>query len=1017
MLNKKIFSCSNSRSLPQILTFYFLIITLFSVNSNALTKSEKNVLKGKVLQMFDHAFNSYMKYAYPADELMPLSCKGRYRIKEAPRGDIDEVLGNFTLTLVDSLDTLALLGKVDQFEQAVRDVIKNTHFDRDIVVSVFESNIRMLGGLLSGHISLIYLKHRHFPNRFNWYRNELLSLAKDLGFRLLHAFNTTTGLPRSRVNLKYGITKELKTGEKNTATCTACAGTLLLEFVLLSRLSGEKVFEDKVMKTMDYLWHKRNRVSDLVGTVINIHDGEWLNKDSSIGAGIDSYYEYLFKGYILLGDENLLYRFNKHYDSITKYMSVNLNGNNILDAEEGSSLKTVHMHMPNRQARNYIDALLAFWPGLQVLKGDIKGAIKFHEVLHQIVKKHDFLPEAVLFDHSIHWSNHPLRPEFLESTYYLYRATKDDFYLEIGKKMIEQLEKFSRVPCGYAAIADLKTKQKEDRMDSFVYAETFKYLYLMFADEDELLFDIDDFIFTTEAHLVPLDLDDYASKKFKNTSTKDNKADFNFYSNNWKDKTCPSLKFLFNSQDVFDATKRIRNSVGKMNEKKCEKTTQFVQKSINLDKLRQLPLRAQDFVAGRNDHMNILKKMGISLSSMPDGRVQLIHKTNEAFNYDDAEMGILFMTDMLEYSKKSDFKLKTSDADEYRSLSVILLSKPFNGSKVYQAGPAQFGLKLRSNLGYFGKLVLSEPIDACSSLKGNASYFDKIIVAKRGNCMFVEKARIVEKFGAIGLIIIDNSEETSYSTSTFFAMSGDGFQNVTIPSVFLFGKEGNDLLWNLRSSTGLVAFIGDNFMSKNLSGLEKSLIINNEQLKFVLNVARSRDCFLKEKFEIVFKTSSKYFQCLVDDYEILKDFFEIFNEKKKNLKQIDKNDEAIEVSQMLDEDSKVVHRFKLDETIEIRFRDDGNEKKLVLDLNPIIQMPEKMAKKNEQSDNDYAMSIFATLIKRFEQKTNFLKLEKTDRFNKILFKYVASKLNPTEHQFTKDDQKLFDELAKNLDLF
>lgn len=98
-----------------------------------------------------------------------------------------------------------------------------------------------------------------------------------------------------RVNLKYGITRDLQTSEKDKSTCTACAGTLLLEFVLLSRLTGERVFEDKVLRTMDYLWDKRNRNSDLVGTVINVNDGEWLNKDASIGAGIDSYYEYLFK--------------------------------------------------------------------------------------------------------------------------------------------------------------------------------------------------------------------------------------------------------------------------------------------------------------------------------------------------------------------------------------------------------------------------------------------------------------------------------------------------------------------------------------------------------------------------------------------------------------------------------------------------------------------------------------------------------------------------------------------------
>lgn len=72
---------------------------------------------------------------------------------------------------------------------------------------------------------------------------------------------------------------------------------------------------------MDYLWHQRHRSSDLVGTVLNIHSGDWVRRDSGVGAGIDSYYEYLLKAYILLGDDTYLTRFNKHYDGIMKYIS------------------------------------------------------------------------------------------------------------------------------------------------------------------------------------------------------------------------------------------------------------------------------------------------------------------------------------------------------------------------------------------------------------------------------------------------------------------------------------------------------------------------------------------------------------------------------------------------------------------------------------------------------------------------------------------------------------------------
>lgn len=79
-----------------------------------------------------------------------------------------------------------------------------------------------------------------------------------------------------------------------------------------------------------------------------------------MGAGIDSYYEYCLKAYILLGDDRYLERFNRHYSAVMKYIS------------QGPLLLDVHMHRPHTNSRNFMDALLAFWPGLQVLKGDLK---------------------------------------------------------------------------------------------------------------------------------------------------------------------------------------------------------------------------------------------------------------------------------------------------------------------------------------------------------------------------------------------------------------------------------------------------------------------------------------------------------------------------------------------------------------------------------------------------------------------------------------------------------------------
>lgn len=133
---------------------------------------------------------------------------------------------SFSMTLVDTLDTLIIIGDYDEFEHAVKLVIDNVKLDNDIIVSVFETNIRMVGGLLSAHVlaELIRKNERRGSKYMKWYRGELLEMAKDLGYRLLPAFNTTTGIPHARVNLKYGMKSEQLKNSRET--CTACAGTV-----------------------------------------------------------------------------------------------------------------------------------------------------------------------------------------------------------------------------------------------------------------------------------------------------------------------------------------------------------------------------------------------------------------------------------------------------------------------------------------------------------------------------------------------------------------------------------------------------------------------------------------------------------------------------------------------------------------------------------------------------------------------------------------------------------------------
>ncbi|XP_028966667.1 ER degradation-enhancing alpha-mannosidase-like protein 3 [Galendromus occidentalis] len=721
----------------------------------AMETSDRLRLRDQVKEMFFHGYDSYMDFAYPADELMPLSCKGRYRGIEEDRGDIDDAMGNFSLTLVDSADTLMIMGEFAEFERAVKLIIDNVRLDNDVTVSVFETNIRMLGGLLSNHILSRYLKES--LGKMTWYKDELLLLAKELGLRLLPSFNSTTGIPHPRINLRWGMKSD--SVPKTTETCTACAGTMLLEFAALSRLSGEPIFEAKARKAMDYLWLS----SDLVGTVINVNSGDWIRRDSGVGAGIDSYYEYCLKAYILLGDGTYLDRFNKHYAAVMKYIS------------QGPMLVDVHMHRPNTNSKNFMDALLAFWPGLQVLKGDIKPAIETHEMLYQVMQRHNFLPEAFTTDFQVHWGQHPLRPEFIESTYFLYKATNDPYYLEVGRKVVESLEKYARVPCGFAAVKDVRTNSKDDRMDSFVLAETFKYLYLLFADKADVPLDIDQFVFTTEAHLLPLILSRKGQPENITVTSRTRGGDGD---------ECPNSDYFRNADKVRLPLKNL------------------VEGTCPSQPVKKRRLLAAQFDVANAQHIELIRQMGVLVAVLGDGRMQLVHNAAQAHTPQDAQEGLLFMQEMIQLAKN-----QNRQEQELRSVQFMVNNKLV----VAPAGPAQFG----PDLGDISNQVSGEAewvdsVKACSPPTNCQKLRGKVAIMERGDCMFIEKARNVEQCGAIGGIVLDTVKDSSARSASIFAMSGDGGQNdPKVPLVFLFSLDAKPLLEALESNPNVQITLAD----------------------------------------------------------------------------------------------------------------------------------------------------------------------------------------------------------------
>jgi mannosidase alpha-like ER degradation enhancer 2 len=535
--------------------------------------------KQLVKNMFQHAYDSYMYHAYPASEIQPLTCTGTsFSLVKLP-----------ALTLVDSLDTLLVLGNTTEFARSIERLrTLGNMFAVNQNVSVFETNIRVLGGLLSAHqMAVAYLPEYDVLVKDIWdangtiryggptgetcqettdeplpttlveedtgndictieplledlatcclledltckaettkqkqnatakscaywsYDGLLLKLAHDLGTRLLPAFDTETGIPYGTINLLHGIPH----GETTVASL-AGGGTLSLEMELLSRLTQDASFGKAAKLATRALWMRKSPKTHLLGKHIEITRGDWTESLSGIGSNSDSFYEYLIKHYLLYPEDADFWTM-----FVSAYNGVH-NGTRI-----GEWYADVDMNMGARHgaSRRVFESLQAFYPGMQTLVGELGPAARTLNSFFLVRELLGFLPERFNYGN---WmvdggprgaGMHPLRPELLESCYFLHQATKTDEssgWLWAADFALHTLNELTDTTCGYATVKDLSpmttgTIPPEDsqgvklanEMPSFFLSETLKYLYLTFDDTNMLHVDDErEWIFTTEAH-------------------------------------------------------------------------------------------------------------------------------------------------------------------------------------------------------------------------------------------------------------------------------------------------------------------------------------------------------------------------------------------------------------------------------------------------------------------------------------------------------------------------------------
>lgn len=484
-----------------------------------------------------HSWHGYRRFAWLKDELAPIS------------GSSKTSFGGWAVTLIDSLDTLWLMGLKTEFEEAIRALVE-IDFEKPahLPINVFETTIRYLGGLLGAYD----VSNGEYP--------VILHKATEVGNMLYAAFDTPSHMPVVRWS-KIGM--EAPAGD----TLVAELGSLTLEFTRLTQLTGDVKFYDAVQRISNCFESQQGqtRVPGLFPHVVNAREC-WFGDGVtfSIGGSADSVYEYFPKEYQLLrggsaqykklyltareplkryllfkpstpsGQDLLLAGTYKKYPTgreefipETQHLACFAGGlfalgaklfdiaddlntaRSLVDGCAWAYNATITGIMPERfrlipcpdrqqsctwDEQAWMKELLKY-NSQEESAGDRKSLSEEKRAQRLAERLH--LPRGIP---EISNRGYALRPEAIESIFVLYRITGDESLRETAWSMFESIAKYTKTEFGFSSIDDVTRTEpgRIDTMESFWIAETLKYFYLLF--EDPTVVSLDEFVFNTEAH-------------------------------------------------------------------------------------------------------------------------------------------------------------------------------------------------------------------------------------------------------------------------------------------------------------------------------------------------------------------------------------------------------------------------------------------------------------------------------------------------------------------------------------
>ena len=413
---------------------------------------------------FKWAWDHYVERAWGKDEINPVSGTSQSFFIEGH---------DLGLSLVEALDTLWIMELDAEFQTGIDWVKANLDFDIDGYAQVFETNIRLIGGLLSAFLAC------GDP--------VLLEKADDLGSRLLKAFEASPhGLPYRYVNLKTGAVRDPETN-------LAEIGTYISEFGLLSRLTGEPKYHAAAKRALMHALNMRSEIG-LMAANIHAETGRFTSRNASIDVYADSFYEYLWDAWELFGDEELkvaaqeclqamIDHQGKRYDGLLWFPTV--------DYETGAVTGT---------SQTVLGAYLAGLLGQAGFKAEGDDFLKTYETMQA---RYDIVPESTdVTSARPRTLSTGLRPEVADAALNLWRHDRNDRYRAIAAIHYRNMKASSKAAWGYTALTDISTRPmtQGDNCPGYWWSEQMKYYFILFAEPKRI--DIDRLVLSTEANVL-----------------------------------------------------------------------------------------------------------------------------------------------------------------------------------------------------------------------------------------------------------------------------------------------------------------------------------------------------------------------------------------------------------------------------------------------------------------------------------------------------------------------------------